>query len=546
MSSDAKPRRAVAGRVGSVLVATLIFVAAAHAWRVTSALEWPNDPDLFRDVATAQTMLNGDLFGDPFYADETLWYNPLVPTVVAATSWGTGIGVPRLYARAGVVFNLLAPIAFAGLVWLVAGPWAALTATAIFLFLPSPERPTWAWASYSPWLFPAIVAQALFYASLAALHRAYRLERWMGFVVVGCLLGTTFLAHTAPALLIGSIMALDVAVSLGSSTPGSRFRASGTLLSLACATVVSLPLTLSIVGRYHLRVLNTAPASWESGEMLLANLPTLASGILSISGILALIGFWVTVREPTTREVRRVLVGWSIANAGWLVWIYVCQLAQRRGWSIGTVVPGYHFLFYWRALGAVLGGIGAFSLARQAARFAERLVARLHDDARVEGLAAVFSILALVGAMPFLYSRFVSRYDFTAASPGPARRNGAHPDSQAYEWIRKESPIDSVFLSSDHVSLYVVGPTGRKVVAVDSSFSNPYVDVKPRIRARKAMWEALRVGDTWAFCRATQPFRVTHVISGDQDPDEWAARIPPFLEREFTAGSMTIWRVIGC
>ena len=75
-------------------------------------------------MAAALTILNGHAPSDPLYRDESLWYNPLVPAVVAATSWGTGIGIPKLYARAGVVINLVVPIAFAGLVWLLGGPWA--------------------------------------------------------------------------------------------------------------------------------------------------------------------------------------------------------------------------------------------------------------------------------------------------------------------------------------------------------------------------------------------------------------------------------------
>ena len=42
---------------------------------------WPLD-----NILALKIVLNGDPFGDPFYADETLWYNPLVPAVVDAVS----------------------------------------------------------------------------------------------------------------------------------------------------------------------------------------------------------------------------------------------------------------------------------------------------------------------------------------------------------------------------------------------------------------------------------------------------------------------------
>lgn len=121
----------------------MIALAGVHAWRVTSALSWPYDPDLFRDIAAAETMLSGDLLSDPLYRDESIWYNPLVPALVATTSVTTGIGVPKLYARAGVVFNLLVPVTFAALAWLFGGPWAAVAATALFVFGPLPSSKPW-------------------------------------------------------------------------------------------------------------------------------------------------------------------------------------------------------------------------------------------------------------------------------------------------------------------------------------------------------------------------------------------------------------------
>jgi hypothetical protein len=56
----------------------------------TRGLAWPPDTDLYRDIAQAQTMADGALLADPFYRDETLWYNPLVPGLVAALAGLSG------------------------------------------------------------------------------------------------------------------------------------------------------------------------------------------------------------------------------------------------------------------------------------------------------------------------------------------------------------------------------------------------------------------------------------------------------------------------
>ncbi|HUR19604.1 MAG TPA: hypothetical protein VMZ90_02265 [Vicinamibacterales bacterium] len=546
MIATAELRSTAASRLACALIAIMIAIAGVHAWRVTSPLTWPYDADLFRDAAAAQTILDGDPLSDPFYRGETLWYNPLVPALVATTSWGTGIRVPTLYARAGVVLNLLTPIAFAALVWILGGPWASVAATAIFIFCPSPTSPPTSWPSYSPWLFPAVFAQALFYVTLITLHRAYASERFTPYVIVGCMLGLTFLAHTAPALLVGSIMALEAANALWRRNAQSRVCLTGTLLALACAAAISLPLAISIVGRYHLRVLNPVPASWESGELLLKNFQTLVRGALSIPSMLAIAGVAVLIFDPHAKQARRVAPGWLMVNAAWLGWIYACQLAPGRGWAFGSVVPDYHFLFYWRALAAVLGGIGAFGLARVAASLVSQVGQRVLNLTALAYLPAAFLTAAVAGAMPFVYPGFASRFDFTSAVSRSLPRSEHQPEVMAADWIRRETPRDAVFLSYDEVSLYVVGPTGRKVLAVGAFFSNPYVDRAVRIDARRVMWDALRAGDEASFCRTARPFAVTHVVLGEDHSTEWAPKMQSFLAPAFSAGHLRIWRVVGC
>jgi hypothetical protein len=116
----------------------LIGVAAIHAHNLTRSLRWPYDDDLFRDIASAQTMLEGDWLADPYYAHESLWYNPLVPAIVAVTSRATHIPLHRLYAADGWAFNLVVPIALVCLVWRLVNRWVALAALAAFIFLPAP------------------------------------------------------------------------------------------------------------------------------------------------------------------------------------------------------------------------------------------------------------------------------------------------------------------------------------------------------------------------------------------------------------------------
>ena len=67
-------------------------------------------------------------------------------------------------------------------------------------------------------------------------------------------------------------------------------------------------------------------------------------------------------------------------------------------------------------------------------------------------------------------------------------------------------------LTSDRVGGFIIGPAGRKVVAVEPFFSNLYVS-HARLQARSAMWLALATGDCDTFDRLVDQYRVTHVVT---------------------------------
>ena len=57
----------------------------------TRNLEWPDDPDLFRESAQAQSFADGHLLDDPYYLGEWIWYPPWSPR-----SWPDSRGSPVL------------------------------------------------------------------------------------------------------------------------------------------------------------------------------------------------------------------------------------------------------------------------------------------------------------------------------------------------------------------------------------------------------------------------------------------------------------------
>src|SRR5207237_3915714 len=108
----------------------------------------------------------------------------------------------------GPCLNLFAPLAFYFLVAFLFDRWVALVAAVAFLFAPIGHAPSWAAATYSPWLLTQNFVQTFFYLTLAAYLRALESNRRTWFVMVGLLLGSTFLGHTVPAIVLGVVMVM--------------------------------------------------------------------------------------------------------------------------------------------------------------------------------------------------------------------------------------------------------------------------------------------------------------------------------------------------
>src|ERR1043166_6315048 len=88
------------------LFLAILVAAFLLSFKATHALITPFDPDLYRDTGQAYNILGGNFFGDGQFLGERQWYNPLVPTLVAAISEVFGIAPNVAYARAVAYLNL--------------------------------------------------------------------------------------------------------------------------------------------------------------------------------------------------------------------------------------------------------------------------------------------------------------------------------------------------------------------------------------------------------------------------------------------------------
>jgi hypothetical protein len=105
------------------------------------------------------------------------------------------------------------------------------------------------------------VGQAIFYLALIATAAAWNREGSpLTFAAAGIAAGALFLTHTAPALLLGIAMAVEVDRRLRQPNRGGWV--AGCAVCLAAAVIVASPFLASIVGHYRLHILNPAPLAF--------------------------------------------------------------------------------------------------------------------------------------------------------------------------------------------------------------------------------------------------------------------------------------------
>jgi len=525
----------------AVVLAAACTAAAIQGVRATRGLRWPGDPDFARDIASAEAIAAGHPLSDPFYRGEWAWYNPLVPSLVAGVATTAGQPIPLIYARLGAYLNLAAPIAFFALVAAWWGRLVGLAAVLAFLFLIPGRDPGWLAATYSPWLLPMHVAQGFAYLALIAVAVAWREQSVPAFAIAGAAIGLVFLTHTAPALLIGGVMAVEATRRLVVCRDGLGARwPKGVAICLVVALVVSAPFLASIAWHYRLQVRNAAPMAFVAPELALENAWSFVRAALtpSVHGLIAAAGWVWLVRRRRELEARVLLVA-SITALAFLLYSYFVQTDGARALALSGIVPGHHFVYYLRAFEAVAFGLGLYAIAGWVGHGLSQAFPggrRVPVDVVMAALVGAVSIAAA-----WTYPGYGARADFWFERQ-TAERNFADAGLRGmYEWLRRETSAADVVLAPLNTGQYVVGAAGRKVVAVDKLFSNPYVDWGERARDRDEMDRLFTRGEWTPFLNRAARHRVRYVVRRGELPTGMTP--PPFLSVAWKQGEWVVYRV---
>ncbi|PCJ66243.1 MAG: hypothetical protein COA73_01355 [Candidatus Hydrogenedentota bacterium] len=529
-----------------VFFALLLLSAVFYQGSMTvDGLTWPYDPDAFRDIAQAQIILNGDYPADYAYKGETLWYNPLTAFLIAGYSMVTGLPAYAADVALGPLINLAVPILFFVLVAVWFDTWTALAALVAFLFFIPLDRPTFASASYSPWLFAPHITQALFYATLLSFSMWIKNARWNLAVSTGLFLGLTFLGHTAPAVLAGCIMVLTVLAKIlwrpdpDEREPSRSSIAKGFALILITAFIVSLPFTLSILFRYHLNVINEAASSWVYEEVAWENAASFFTGLIFLPTAIAILGgyaLWINARN---KSARLILTAWFLVAGAFFLNGYLAQAAGRYGAPWFQITPGYHYLLYLSALKHILFGVGVMYICRLLTPLFLRGIRGC--SSHIAGWTQTAVGLCCLFMVWWAWDDYRGWRELKPLSLNVSASLSSK--SNPYFWIRDHTSSEDIFLCEDTEALHMVTPAGVKVVALEQAFSHIYLDWQARDDIRQEMFWELEMGEMTEFYDMAAKHGVTHVLLGASSDITHQVNWDPHLNLEFESSLGRIYSI---
>jgi hypothetical protein len=123
------------------------------------------------------------------------------------------------------------------------------------------------------------------------------------------------------------------------------------------------------------------------------------------------------------------------------------------------------------------------------------------------------SVLLTAILLALAYPAYQRRMDLTDYRD-QAKHMFQGPDhNDMFGWLRRELRPTDVVAAPESLSLGLVGPAGRKVLAVERFFSNPYVFWEPRHDALQALYAGLDRGICDGFGDRADRYHVTHVIT---------------------------------
>jgi hypothetical protein len=526
MPSNGIPKREKIIFVAACML--MLGLACFQCYTAAKDIHWFLDPDYYRDMACVRQNLLGNFGKDPSYLGAWLWYNPLLTGIETLVAKVSGLPLNLAFAKMGVWLNLLAPITFT-LMLATLFDWRVAAAGLLsFLFLASGDHYTFDAATYSPWLYPGSFTQAIFYLNVIFCYKAFTTQRYSWFLLLGAMLGISFLGHTAPTVLIILIMVILQTGNLVKSlrekdyTATKKYFLQG-LGAFALFILFAMPLLYFIVGKYHLKFINRIPFEFVEGLFIFRNLPTLFRMNFSVALLIALIGlvwFYRTMRQPV---IRKIVLGWPALAV--LLFVYstaVSSLDRNYNIHLPGTVPAFHYFFYLKAAQSVFYGLGLVFLL-------DWLLMRIKAFRPEPIHSRILALIILLCAFAY-YPFYRDRQDFVFYRSQNLLIDKDTDEIATYYYILNNVPPEKVILCEENTSIFPVMATARKMVSNGITYSNPYVDFWQRENARNSMLSYLKTGQPVLAKKLFDDYEVSFVLLSNANFRE-PASLPGFDSR---------------
>ncbi|MCP4589192.1 MAG: hypothetical protein GY842_00470 [bacterium] len=492
--------------------------------------------DVLRDVASAINIQHGQVFADPVFRGETIWYPPLGPIIVAGVSKVVGVSPTDCYVWSQLLFNWAIPFGLYLLVRMQWGRRAAMGATIALCFaLP------W-WQSSICRGQASVHAVVWGWVALLLYVRQHRRASLGWAAACGVFQGIAFWHHPLLPAVLGGTFVLQALWSCHSEPAGPdrravvRRRLGREVLILSITLVVAAPVLYLML---HGPVLNPEPRGYIADEFRGAEFALMRYRVW-IWGA-GLVGLVCCLRSRSVGG--RLLVG-AVA---------VCVAGQLPGYArvfewpgasrLPVVVP-HEFQMLFQLGWAVCVGVG---LDRLLTWLAGRGLGANERSGRRTALTVGLTLAALGltggGGIPDTHSnlrRFLHHY-------GP----GADADFRgAAEWVRERTDINDMFMCSADLAFGWLSPeTGRKCWIAGHGHSNPRVDRQRRAEVLERMavlsdpaefWDMARKSGV-DYCILAHDWR-PHVLT---DPALGPQAVPRYLRPVYVSPKVHILKVVS-
>ena len=526
---DRTPNAARRGLLPDVLF--LLLLGAFWAYTVTPivSVEKRQGGDILRDVASAINVRHGQVFADPAYRGETIWYPPLSSMIVAAVSSLLNITPTDCYLWSQLLFNWMIPAGLCLVVRLQWGRRAAMASTvALLLAVP------W-WQTSVCRGQPSVHAVVWGWAALLLYGWQHRRASLGWAVACGLLQGVAFWHHPLLPAVLGAGFIFQagwgcLGVPEGPDRRGACSGLRREALILGLTLMVAAPILYLM---QHGPVLNPEPREYLADELRTGEFPLMRYNVwIWATGLIGLIS------SARGRDVgSRLLV---VAMA-------LCILGQLPGYArildlpmssrVPVVVP-HEFQLVFQLGWAICVGVGIDAvLTFLAARVAFLRVRRT--------AVGVLTLLALVltGAWGLPDVRVNLRRFLHHYGPGdPAFRDAA-------EWIRRNTDVNDLFMcEADWAFAWLSPETGRKVWVTGHGHGNPRVDWHGRVQTLEQMRALTSPRTFWRMARERgvdycipSPGWLPRILS---DPTLGPIAVPAYLEPVHVSGKIHILKVV--